>query len=162
NIASAIGLVGDSDEEKAPLAFRPPPADANIPELATRRWQYLKTRYPDYAKWSLASFPDTIRPELDRRLRRSIDQSNRDGPRLILERLNAINTTGKEDPADWPRIGDYLLTPPLKDWRNLHAFLAKLVDPTAADPVQTTADFLRRTSFDLEVAKLRLRIPDTL
>jgi len=162
DVATALGMVGDPDEARAPLALRAPPADANIAELAARRWQNLKTRYPDYARWSLATFPDAIRPELERRLRRSIDQSNRDGQRLILERLNAINTTGKEDSADWPRIGEYLLAPPLKDWRELTAFLAKLADPAVADPVQTTADFLRRTSFDLEVTKLRLRIPDTL
>src|SRR5262249_11225456 len=79
-----------------------------------------------------------------------------------VEKLKSINTTGREDPAEWPRIAEHLLTPPLKDWRELTAFLAKLADPSAADPVQTTADFLRRTSFDLEVNKLRLRIPDTL
>jgi hypothetical protein len=162
DVATALGLVGAADEASAPLALRPPPADASVPELAGRRWQILKTRYPDYAKWSLANFPDAIRPELERRLRRSIDQSNRDGQRLILERLKAMNTTGKEDPADWPRIGEYLLTPPLKDWRELTVFLAKLADPGAPDPVQTTAEFLRRTSFELEVNKLRLRIPDTL
>ena len=62
--------------------------------------------YPDYAKWSLTAFPDAVRPELERRLRRSIDQANRDGQRLILERLRAINTSGKEDPADWRQVAE--------------------------------------------------------
>ncbi|HKA07041.1 MAG TPA: hypothetical protein VKD71_07265, partial [Gemmataceae bacterium] len=162
DVATALGLVGAGDEASAPLALRPTPADASIPEFAGRRWQSIKTRYPDYAKWSLENFPDAIRPELERRLRRSIDQSNRDGQRLILEKLKSINSTSREDPAEWPRIAEHLLTTPLKDWRELTAFLAKLADPSAADPVQTTGDFLRRTSFDLEVNKLRLRIPDTL
>ncbi|MBO0700026.1 MAG: GTPase domain-containing protein [Zavarzinella sp.] len=162
DLAMALGVLGDASGPRAPLALAPPPPDAKIPELASRRLQNLKTYYPDASKWSLALVPDTIRPELERPLRRSIDQANRDGQRLILDRLMSLNTSGREEPADWPRVGEYLLSPPLQDWRELVAFLNRLADPTAEDPVQATAAFLRRTTFDIDPRRLRLRIPDTL
>jgi GTPase SAR1 family protein len=161
-MASALGLIGDPAGPRAPLAPAEPPPDANIAELASRRWQNLKTHYPDYARWSLGDVPDVVRPEIERRLRRSLEQSYRDGRRLILDRLKAINPTGREIAADWPRVAEYLLSAPLQDWRELTAFIAKLADPSADDPVLATASFLRRESFDLDVRKVRLRIPDTL
>jgi hypothetical protein len=160
DVGTALGLLGD-DPAKAPLALTPPNG-AKIPEVASRRWQTLKSLYPDYAKWSLAEFPDTVRPELDRRLRKSVDQANRDGQWIILEKLKALNTSGKEEPADWPRVGEYLLSPGLADWRELVAYLNRLLDPTAEDPVQVTAAFLRRTSFELDPRRVQVRIPDTL
>jgi hypothetical protein len=162
DLATALGLLGDPTGPRAPLALTAPAADANIPELASRRLQNLKTYYPDHSRWSLALTPDTIRPELERRLRRSIDQANRDGQRLALDRLMSLNTSGREEPADWPRVGEYLLSPPLQDWRELVAVLNRLADPTAEDPVQATAAFLRRTSFDVGPRRVRVRIPDTL
>ena len=54
------------------------------------------------------------------------------------------------------------MSPPLQEWRELTAFLARLNDPSTAPPVEATADFLRQTTFELEVQRVRLRIPDTL
>jgi hypothetical protein len=161
DLATATGLLGD-DPTKAPLALTAPPADGNIAELASKRWQTLKTLYPDFAKWSLASFPDAVRLELERRVRRSVEQANREGQRLILDTLKALSTSGKEEPADWPRVGEYLLSPTLSDWRELVAYLNRLLDPSAEDPVQLTAAFLRRTAFDLDPRRIKVRIPDTL
>lgn len=159
DLATALGLLGN-DPAKAPLAM--PAGEANIPEAASRRWQTLKGLYPDYAKWTPLLFSDAARPELDRVLRRSIDQANRDGQRLILDKLKAINTSGKEEPADWPRVGEYLLSPTLADWRELVGYLNRLLDPAAENPVVVTAAFVRRTSFDVEPRRVRVRIPDTL
>ncbi|HEX3150944.1 MAG TPA: hypothetical protein VHR66_22890 [Gemmataceae bacterium] len=161
DLAMALGLLGD-DASKAFLALTPPAVGANIPELASKRWQLFKVQYPDYAKWSLTAFSDAVRPDLERRLRRSVDQANRDGQRLILEKVKELNTGGKEEPADWPRVGEYLLSAPLGDWRELVAYLNRLFDPSAEDPVQLTAAFLRRTSFDIDPRRIRIRIPDTL
>src|SRR5262249_1916205 len=104
----------------------------------------------------------TVRPELDRRLRKSVDQAKRDGQRIILEKLKALNTSGKEEPADWPRVGEYLLSPGLADWRGVGAYLDRLLVPMAEDPVQVTAAFLGRTSFELDPRRVQVRIPDTL
>jgi hypothetical protein len=162
DLATALGLVGPGDIAKAPLALTAPPADASVPELASRRWQSLKANYPTYTKWSLAAFPDAVRPELERRVRRSIEQSSRDGQRLILERVKLLNTSGTEVAADWPKVGDFLMSPPLQDWRELTSYLARLAEPTAEEPVQATAAFLKRASFELEIKRVRVRIPDTL
>jgi hypothetical protein len=160
--ATALGIIGPGDIATAPLAYGAPAADANIAELGSRCWQSLKANYPNYTKWSLAAFPDAIRPELERRLRRSIEQSNRDGQRLILEKLRSLNTSGTEAASDWPKVGDFLLSPTLQNWRELTVYLARLADPKAAYPIQTTAAFLKQTSFDVEIKRLRVRIPDTL
>jgi hypothetical protein len=162
DIAAALGMLGDPTGPKAPLALTPTPADAQIVELAARRLENLKAHYPDHGKWSLVLLPDVVRPEVERRLRQSIDQANRDGQRLILERLTAINTSGREEPADWPRVGEYLLSPPLASWRELVGILHRLADPTAENPVEATAAFVRRTSFDLDPRRVRVRIPDTV
>jgi hypothetical protein len=44
----------------------------------------------------------------------------------------------------------------------LTGYLSRLLDPAAEDPVQVAAAFVRRTSFDLEPKRVRIRIPDTL
>jgi GTPase SAR1 family protein len=160
-VATALGLLGD-EPAKAPLALPPSGTDTNIPDAASRRWQALKAQYPDFGKWSLAQFPDTVRPELERRLRKSVEQANRDGQRLVLEKLKALNTSGKEEPADWPRVGEYLLSPGLADWRDLAGYLNRLLDPTAENPAQVTAAFIRQTTFELDPRRVRVRIPDTL
>src|SRR5262245_15102888 len=160
DMAAALGLIGDVMAPKAPLAPVESPPETDIATLAARRWKDLKTHYPDYAKWSLADVPDTLRPEVERRLRRTLDQLFRDGQRLILARLKAINPTDREIPADWPRVAEYLLS--LTEYRELTAFVAKLADPDADDPVHATAFFLRRETFDLDIRRVRLRIPDTL
>jgi GTPase SAR1 family protein len=161
DVATALGLLGD-EPVKAPLALPPSGTDTNIPDAASRRWQALKTQYSDFARWSLAQFPDTVRPELERRLRKSVEQANRDGQRLVLEKLKALNTSGKEEPADWPRVGEYLLSPGLADWRELVGYLNRLLDPAAENPAQVTAAFIRQTAFELDPKRVRVRIPDTL
>jgi GTPase SAR1 family protein len=160
DMAAALGMLGDSS--KAPLAFGPPPADADIPALGAARWQQLKTEYPNHAKWSLSAVPDSVRLEFERRLNRSLDQAIRDGQRVILELLHETTTGKKEMPADWARVGENLLKPSLRDWRDLIAFVARLADPTAGSPVETTAAFLKKSSFELDPKQIRIRIPDTL
>lgn len=161
DLSTALGLLGN-DPTKAPLAPTPTPADANIAELASRRWQALKTTYPEFARWTPAEFPDAVRPELERQLRRVVDQMTRDGQRLILDKLKGLNTSGREEPADWPRVGEYLLSPTLADWRAVVGYVNQLLEPAAENPVDVTAAFVRRTSFELDPRRVRVRIPDTL
>ena len=159
DLSTALGLIG-SDPARAPLA--PAPAEGNVAELASRRWQALKSTYPDFAKWTPIDFPDAVRPELERQLRRVVDQMTRDGQRLILDKLKGLNTSGREEPADWPRVGEYLLSPTLADWRSLVGYVNQLLEPAAENPVDVTAAFLRRTSFEIDPRRIRVRIPDTL
>ena len=159
DLSSALGLVGES---AAPLALSDPPAGANLAEVYAKRWQSLKSLYPDSTRWSVTDLPDGVRDDVRRRLRRSVDQAARDGQRLIAEYLKSINPTDKEIATDWPRVADYLLSQPLQEWRDLSAFLVKLDDPKAEAPAEATAAFLRRPAFELEFKRLRLRVPDAL
>jgi hypothetical protein len=161
DLSTALGVLGD-DPAKAPLALRPPTADTNIPEQASARWTSLRSLYPDFAKWSLIGLPDTIRPDVERRVRRTVEQSTRDAQRVVLDKLRGLNTSGKEEPADWPRLGEYLLSPALANWREIVGYTTRLLDPSAENPIQVTAAFLRRTTFDLDVRRVQIRIPDVL
>jgi hypothetical protein len=160
DLSTALGLIGDPTA--APLALTEPAPGTTIAELYAKRWQSLKTYYPDFARWSVADLPDGVREDVRRRLRRSIDQMVRDGQRLAAEYVKAINPTDKEITADWPRVADFLLSQPLQEWRDLSAFLVKLDDPKAEAPGESTAAFLRRPTFELDFKRARIRIPDAL
>ena len=160
DLATALGMLGSG--ERAPLAFPAPGPNADIPTLGAIRWQRLKTDYANYAKWSLIAVPDALRPEIERRLRRSIEQAERDGQHLVLDRWHSVTAGKSELPADWGRVGESLMSPSLKDWRDLTTYLVRLADPRAEDPLLSTATFLRKPSFDLEPKQIKLRIPDTL
>jgi hypothetical protein len=161
-IATALGMTGESDERRTPLAFPPPSPAADIPALGAQRMQNLKASYPDHAKWLLGKDQTGIRGEMEKRLLRSIDQATADGRRVILDGLQSVTTRNNQMPADWARVGENLLLPSLKDWRDLNTFLMRLADPAAEDPVVATAAFLRRTTFDLEAKSIKISIPDTL
>ncbi len=160
DLATALGVLGNGFRE--PLAFPAPAADEDIPSLGAVRWQRLKADFPNFTKWSLTAIPDALRPEIERQLRRSIAQSDRDGQRVVLDRWHSVTAGKSELPADWARVGESLMSPALKDWREICTFLARLADPKAEDPVLATATFLRKTSFEHEPKEIKLRIPDTL
>jgi hypothetical protein len=160
NMASATGMLGRI--EQAPLAFPPPPPGADIPDLGSKRLQLLKSEYPGYEKWSLTVVPDALRPAFERRLRQAIDQAISDGQTVVAETLQGVTGGKNPMPADWPRVGEFLLAPSRRDWRELIATLVHLSDPSAPDPVAETAAFLKKTSFELSPKKVTLRIPDTL
>jgi hypothetical protein len=159
-LATALGMIGN--ENRSPLSFSSPADGSDIAAIGAMRWNSLTSEFPARDLWSLAHIPDALKPAFERRLRQSIDQGNRDGQRLILEMLT--NITGGKNPtsADWARVGENLLLPSRKEWRDLLTFIARLADPTAEDPVASTAAFLRKASFDLEPKQVQLRIPDTL
>lgn len=159
DLATALGLLGDGS--KAPFAWNEPPNGANVAELAARRWQLLKTQYPEYASWKLTNLPEAILPEIQRRLRRSLEQGYREGQRLLMDRLKAVSAGRTEVAADWPLVADYLGSPTLNDWKNLLTAMAKLYDPSAEDPVQQTIAFLKRPLFELDAKTITLRIPDS-
>lgn len=161
NLAGALGLLG-GDPERAPLALPPLPPEAEVPATGTRRWQALQSLYPTFRTWSLDQVPDAVRPEAERRLARSVEQGALDTRRLILDKVKGLNLSGKEEPADWPRVGEYLLSPAVADWRNLVAYLNRLLNPSAADPIEQTAAFLRQDAFEIDPRRVQVRLPDTL
>jgi GTPase SAR1 family protein len=160
DMSKALGILGDAGN--SPLAASEPPTGTDLADYASKRWKSFRSLYPDAARWSLADLPDVARPEVAKRVRRSLDQAYRDGQKLLQDRLLTLNSKGTEEPSDWPRLADYLLTPPLQDYRQRTTFLARLADPRAEDPIGATANFLNRTQFDLSARQFTLRIPDSL
>jgi GTPase SAR1 family protein len=162
DLATALGLIGNPSAPQAALAITEPPAGADINGLARQRLEALRRYYPDYEAWSPATLPDPVRPQIVGRLRGSFDQAIRNGQRMIAERLRADNPNGPERHTDWLQIADWIMSPSVREWRELTTVLAKLLEPSAEDPALTLAGFLRKAAFDIELRKLKLRIPDNL
>lgn len=161
DLATSLGLLGNSPLA-APLA---PVANANAADAiaaANRRYVSLKKMYPDCNRWTLADMPDAVLPEFQKRLKRTADELARDGQQIMLERLKTLNSNGKDAPADWPRVAEYLLTPTVQDWRELTDFTFRLLDPQKTDTVEVAAKFMREAKFDFQFKRLTLKIPDSL
>jgi hypothetical protein len=122
----------------------------------------LEKLFPKFKQWSLATIPEEIKAELTRRLKRSYDQWLRDSQRMILAKYRQTQPSGEDTHRQWSEIAAWLLQPELKQWRELSALLAKLLDPAAGDPVETTAEFLRKKSFDMQLKSITLSIPNNL
>jgi GTPase SAR1 family protein len=162
DLATALGLVGNPSAPQAALDLTEPPAGTDINALARQRLEALRRYYPDYETWSPATLPDPVRPQIVGRLQRTFDLAIRNGQRMIAERLRADNPTGPERHTDWLQIADWIMSPSVREWRELATILAKLLNPSAEDPALTLAGFLRKPAFDIELRKLKLRIPDNL
>jgi hypothetical protein len=122
----------------------------------------LNKLFPTYKSWSFASVPEDAQTELTKRLKRSFDQWLRDSQRLILTKYRQIRPSGEDTAQDWSQIGSWLLGPELRRWHELTAFMAKLLEPGAEDPVTATADFLQKKSFEMQLKALTLSIPNNL
>lgn len=162
DMAAVFGLIGNPTAPTAPLALTELPMGADVLGEASRRWKLLKKHYPEHTRWVVADLPDGVRIDVERALKKSNEQAIRDGQRVVLERFVSINPALAETPGDWPRLADYLLSPALEEWRELGTVLARLQDPKAEGPAPYTAAFLKKSSFDLQPKKVRVRVPDTL
>jgi len=158
----ALGALGDPQRSESVLAIAPAAADANLNSLAAARLEGLEKFFPKYKLWSLSSVPDDIKGELTRKLRRSYEQWLRDSQRMILAKYRQLRPSGEDTPKDWNDIADWLLQPELKQWHELTTFLSKLLEPAAGDPVETTAEFLRKKTFDIQIRFVTLSIPNNL
>lgn len=161
DLATALGMLG-SQPDLAPLTPATHKSAAEAVTSAERSNQTLKKLYPDYARWSLSDMPDAVLPEFQKRLKRTREELVRDGQLLMLDRFKKLNGGGPELASDWPKVGEYLLTSTVQDWRELTNFVSKLSDPATADAVETTAAFLRTTSKDFQFKRVTLHVPDTL
>jgi hypothetical protein len=97
-----------------------------------------------------------------KRLRRSLDQLNRDGRQIILAKLRQSRPAGADMPKDWPPIGEWLLSSALQHWRTLFGIVSKLHNPLSENPVTVAAEFLKRASFDLQLRAITITIPNSL
>ena len=160
DLSAALGMLG-ADADAAPLAAAPHKTAAEAIAGATKSNQALKKLYADSPRWTLAVMPDTVLPEFQKRLNRTREELVRDGQLLMLDRLKTLNGGTAELASDWPRVGEYVLSDTVKDWRELTNFVHRLADPSVPDAVEATSAFLRTTSKDFQFKRLSLQIADT-
>jgi GTPase SAR1 family protein len=162
DMAIAVGLLRDRSGQSASLLISAIPADANLNSYCAARLESLKRLYPNYKNWSLASVPDALQNEIRKKLKKSYDQLLRDSQRMIFDQFRHDKPTGDDAPRDWRTIADWIVTPALKDWHELLATIAKMLDPLSADPVAEAAVFLKKDSFDIQLRALTVNIPKDL
>jgi GTPase SAR1 family protein len=161
NLGLATGLLGDTSGTQPVLALVDLPMNSDVNRIAGERLETLKKLYPESKNWNLTRFSDTIRPQLEARLKILIDIAIREGQRLILAKLKLLNPTG-ESSNDWLKISEWLLSQEVQSYRELLLFLTRLYDPVGSDPVNLMVDFLRRTSFNIEMRELKLALPENV
>jgi hypothetical protein len=165
NLIAALGLAGAESRTPALLYI---PDEGLTVEQASRRHQELAKSYPGYAAWpeKLTQWEKQGPPLLVIMLLRDIAEANYRrllpaGQSLILAKLEQLCPDGRETPARWRTLRDWLAgTQDLTGWRELAAFLAKLHDPRGEDPVAALLNFLRQDRFDLDLQTLTLVVPD--
>ena len=160
DLAVALGIIGDN--AAAMLDFSPTVPVGDLNRFAADRLQALQQIFPGFAKWNLASLPDPLQSELRKKLQRSYDYLALHGQESILARLRQDKLVREDSPKDWKEIAAWLSSPSVRETRELFAFVAALLDPTAEDPVVATAAFLQQSNFELQLKSLTLSIPNNL
>jgi GTPase SAR1 family protein len=162
DLALALGLTRDQPGPEAVLVMGPLPPATSLNSFCAARWESLRKLYPSFSSWSLADLSDAPRGEARKKLKRCFDRLIRDGQRLLLDKLRELTPSGDDSPRDWQALAAWLMTPPLRDFRELLDFVSKLLDPTHEAPVAEAAGFLRQASFDIQLRRLTVVVPNNL
>jgi GTPase SAR1 family protein len=159
-ISTALGLAGDVLDKVAPLLIADKPAFRM--EQVSARLAILKEKYSDYASWSRADIPDAVAAEIRTAAEASYQHLLPAGQQVVLRELTRIGD-GKETPARWQQVADWAPTSTeLQDWQALAMVLLRLAENKPEEPVAVLAKFLKTTEFSLNLANVRLQIPDDL
>ena len=161
DLALALGIVGDPDKDAAVLVF-PKMLDGDLNAFASAKLTSIRTRYPSFESWSLEGIPEPLKDDVRKSLQSSYDHLIRASRRMILNRFREIRPRGDDEWADWQMIAPWLQSPELKDWRELVGLLAHIFDPKAADPVATTAAFLKTNRIELQIKAVTITLPNNL
>lgn len=159
NVAAALGLAGPVKDRPAVLDV---PKGVTL-EQARDRLKEMQKTYPNYkTEFTLADLPDAMKPEVRQAARTSYDFLIEPARAEVLRQLRQTGS-GKETPARWAAVRDWLKDPPeLEAWRVLALTLARLQSLDAVDPVTALAAFLQKTSFPIQIRSLTLELPDDL
>jgi hypothetical protein len=132
-------------------------------EQARDRFRELVRIYPAYQDWSTQSLPEVVADDIRRAAEAAYRNLLPAGRDAVARQLQQLSPDGRETPARWREVGDWLTTSTdLNGWRELATLLARLNDPKADDPVRELANFLARDQFRLRLKEFTLRIPDEL
>jgi hypothetical protein len=171
DLSAVLGLAGPVDPQLPPLLeIRDQsrvPADQAQSLLKTLEEKYPRFREggdsPEQLAAELGRIPEAIAGEIRRAARRSYEQVLEAGHEVVLWQVQAASPQGRETPESWRKLREWLKSPDeLRAWRRLATLLARISDPDAPDPVTALFTFLGKESFDLELRRLTLEIPDEL
>jgi len=163
DLCAALGMTPGPGVPAAVLDLPEPNADGGgsrgLAEERTKQLADLYQRRLENAyEWEAARFPDPVRGEVQKRLRRSYDTGVRHVRGLILNRLNRADTR----PA-WLEVAGWADEPEIRSWGRFLQQLARWDgDLPPDDPIVELIAFLKRDRFDADAKQLELMIPDDL
>lgn len=159
DLSAALGLAGNIPGRPSLLAIGP----KFTLEQSRGRIVELDRTYRRWREWPGQQLPDAVLGEIHRAAETSYKNLLPAGQEVVLRQLQQLTPDGRETPELWRDLRGWLATAAdFRDWRELAAYLNRLYDPKAEDPVSALANFLRQDRFDLEVYTLVLTIPDDL
>jgi GTPase SAR1 family protein len=161
NLVTALGLLESKSENPALLKIPPPP----IFGVAQARdvWTKLITGYPQFRSWSLEGLPGEVSREIAAAAELSARHLILAGQQEILDHFEQLTPDGKETPALWRKLRDWLESPAeLQSWRDLTDYLLWLYHPAAEDPVDALTNFLNRPQHPIELQRLVVVFPGSL
>jgi hypothetical protein len=164
DLADALGLTAGPDRPDPFLVLPEPVRGIDSVALPGARWAALKRNFnydsDDFREWRLSDFPDPGRSILGEHLERNFKIGLRHVEKMILERIGP----NRDQQENWLMLATILTDPatPFLEWGRLLHLYARLREPSAQNPVQELAAFLRTTSFVLDPRGFDLVIPADL
>jgi hypothetical protein len=164
DLGDALGLTSGGERPPAVLVLPEPGPGVDSATLPASRWAALFRSYPreseDFREWNVQNFPDPIRSLLSERLERSFRTGVRHVHALILAKMGSA-IASKDTPAWWRELAQNVVKPgsTYADWGRFLHLLARLREPTAREPIDELASFLRQEKFEIDLSEFNLLLP---
>lgn len=166
DLADAVGFTVNPQKPEAVLDL-PTPSDTKLSlGLAADRLAKLRERYPRAVKgeavWAVTTIPGPLQDTLGRRLKVAAANGIDHARRLVADEVGAS--------GEWAKLtapGGLLakpVKPELAAWGELLRLLVGWAEPerSVENPVEKLAEFVDTKRFNWDVAKVTLRVPNTL
>jgi hypothetical protein len=160
DLSAALGLAPAGDK-RPPVLVIPRPFALR---QARERARDLSRSYPNYpTDFVLDRVPEAIRPQVRQVARTNYEHLLGPARDAVLDQLRQAGGGAEETRTRWEAVRTWLRDPKeLEDWRVLAAALVRLHDPESGDPVTALSEFLGKTSFTLDLARLTLEVSESL
>jgi GTPase SAR1 family protein len=163
DLSAALGLGGPVPDRPPVLVI--PRAPSFTLSQTPDKLRELEKAYPRFEQqFTLDGIPDAAVGEIKQAAKANYDLLLEPGREEVLRQLQRAGGEG-ESPARWQAIAKWLDDPTeLASWRVLARVLVRLHEPKRAepDPVKDLAGFLKQESFEIDLRRLMLEIPDQL
>jgi hypothetical protein len=164
DISAALGLGGLVAERPAVLVM--PRTPSLRLSQATEMLQQLQKSYPRFdQEFTLTGLDGPVLAEVRQAARTQYELLLEPAREEVLRQLRHVGPEGGETPARWGNLLKWLNDPTeLIAWRELAHVLVRLHDPKRVepDPVKELETFLKRESFEIDLRRLSVEIPDRL